>query len=139
MTSTTSAVPVSPLPPLPLSNIRVLIVDDDDDARDFLSFLLEQSGAIVTTAATAAAALQALERSRPNILLSDIGMPETDGYDLIRAVRASKQGQDLPAIAITAYAGELNQQSAIAAGFQRHVVKPINADQLILAIGELAG
>ena len=114
------------------------MVDDDDDARDFLSFLLEQSGAIVTTASSAAEALQALEHSRPNILLSDIGMRETDGYDLIRAIRGSDQGQDLPAIAITAYAGELNQQSAIAAGFQRHIVKPIDSDQLILAIGELA-
>lgn len=139
VSSTLSAVPVSPLPTLPLSDIRVLIVDDDEDARDFLSFLLEQSGAIVTTAATATEALQALEQSRPNILLSDIGMPEMDGYDLIRAIRASEQGNDLPAIAITAHAGELNQQSAIAAGFQHHIAKPINSDQLILAISELAG
>ncbi|XHX78298.1 MAG: response regulator [Stenomitos frigidus ULC029] len=139
VSSTLSAAPVSPLPTLPLSGIRVLIVDDAADTRDFLSFLLEQSGAIVTTAATAAAALQALEQSRPNILLSDIGMPETNGYDLIRAIRASEQGQNLPAIAITAYAGELNQQSAIAAGFQRHIAKPINSDQLILVIRELVG
>jgi PAS domain S-box-containing protein len=130
-------VPVSPLSTFPLTDIHALVVDDDDDARDFLSFLLEQSGATVMTASTAAEALQILGHSQPNILLSDIGLPETDGYDLMRAIRASEQGKDLPAIAITAYAGELNQQSAIAAGFQRHIAKPIDIDQLILAIGEL--
>jgi PAS domain S-box-containing protein len=139
VSSAVSAVPVSPLPTLPLAGIRVLIVDDDTDALDFLSFLLEQSGAIVTTATTAAEALQALERSQPDILLSDIGMPKMDGYDLIRAIRASEQGQDLPAIAITAYAGELNQQSVMSAGFQRHIAKPIDSDQVILVIRELAG
>ena len=122
-----------------MAGIHALIVDDDTDTLDFLSFLLEQSGASVTTAATVAEALQTLEQSRPNILLSDIGMPEMGGYDLIRAIRASEQGQALPAIAITAYAGELNYQSAIAAGFQDHIAKPIDSDRLILAISELAG
>jgi PAS domain S-box-containing protein len=134
-----SAMPVVPLPQLSLAGIHALIVDDDTDTLDFLSFLLEQSGASVTTAATVAEALQTLEQSRPNILLSDIGMPEMGGYDLIRAIRASEQGQALPAIAITAYAGELNYQSAIAAGFQDHIAKPIDSDRLILAISELAG
>jgi PAS domain S-box-containing protein len=139
VSSAMSAVSPLPSPVAPLAGICVLIVDDDDDARYLLSLMLEQSGAIVTTASTAAEALQALKHSRPNILLSDIGMPGMDGYELIRAVRISEQGQDLPAIAITAYAGELNQQSAIAAGFQHHIAKPIDADQLILAIGELVG
>lgn len=134
-----SAMPVLPLPRLSLAGIHALIVDDDTDTLDFLSFLLEQSGASVTTAATVAEALQTLEQSRPNILLSDIGMPEMGGYDLIRAIHASEQGQALPAIAITAYAGELNYQSAIAAGFQDHIAKPIDSDRLILAISELAG
>jgi PleD family two-component response regulator len=71
-----SAMPVLPLPRLSLAGIHALIVDDDTDTLDFLSFLLEQSGASVTTAATVAEALQTLEQSRPNILLSDIGMPE---------------------------------------------------------------
>ncbi len=138
VSSAVSAAPVLPLPTLPLAGIHALIVDDDPDTLDLLAFLLEQNGARVTTASTAAEALQVLEQLRPNILLSDVGMPEMDGYDLMRAIRASDRGQDLPAIAITAYAGELNQQSAIAASFQRHIVKPIDSDQLILAISELA-
>lgn len=125
------------LPVLPLAGIRTLIVDDDADACDLLSFLLEDSGAIVTVATTAAAALQALEQTLPDLLLSDIAMPNMDGYSLIRAIRASERGRTLPAIAITAYAGELNQQNAIAAGFQCHITKPIDPDQLILTISNL--
>jgi CheY-like chemotaxis protein len=131
------AVSASPLPVSPLAGIRTLIVDDDVDARDFLSFLLEDSGAIVTIATTAAEALEALELSMPDVLLSDIGMPGMDGYALIRAIRAREGGQNLPAIATTAYAGELNQQSAIAAGFQQYISKPIDSDLLILTISKL--
>ena len=134
----TEAMTVAPSTGLPLVGIHTLIVDDNADACDFLSFLLKANGASVTVAATATEALQALERSVPNVLLSDIGMPDIDGYDLIRTIRASDRGQNLPAIAITAYAGELNQQSAIAAGFQRHISKPIDSDQIIKTIRELA-
>ena len=137
--SAIEATPASPLSTLPLAGICALIVDDSADTRDLLAFLLEANGAIVTVATTAAEALQALESTTPNVLLSDIGMPDMDGYALIRAIRASDRSQNLPAIAITAYAGELNQQSAIAAGFQRHLAKPIDSDQLIQAISQLAG
>jgi CheY-like chemotaxis protein len=82
-------------------------------------------------------ALQALDRSQPDILISDIGMPDMDGYELVRIIRANEQGQRLPIIAITAYAGELNHQQAIKAGFQRHISKPFDFEQLIIAIVEL--
>jgi PAS domain S-box-containing protein len=137
MGDATEVTPASPLTSLPLAGICTLVVDDDDDARDFLSFLLEYNGASVAVAATAAEALQALERSLPDVFLCDIGMPDMDGYDLIRAIRASNHKQHLPAIAITAYAGELNQQKAIAAGFQHHLSKPIDSEQLILTITTL--
>ena len=134
----TEAVTAAPLNASPLAGIRTLIVDDNTDACDFLSFLLEANGAIVAVATTATEALQALEHSVPNVLLSDIGMPNIDGYELMRTIRASDRWQNLPAIAITAYAGELNQQSAIAAGFQHHLSKPIDSDQIIKTIRELA-
>ena len=122
---------------IPLEDIRILIVDDDDDARNLLSFLLKSKGAVVTVASSVEEALQVLQHAKPDIILSDIGMPNMDGYDLIRAIRASDRGKSLPVIAITAYAGELNQQQAIKAGFQRHITKPIDSNKLIMAIIEL--
>jgi PAS domain S-box-containing protein len=126
---------------LNLNGIQVLVVDDDTDAREFVSFLLEQSGATVLTAASADEALMTLTQSQPDVLLSDIGMPETDGYMLMRRVRTlpPEQGGQIPAIALTAYAGEINQQQALAAGFQQHVSKPIEPDQLISIIADLVG
>lgn len=123
----------------PLTNIRTLIVDDDTDSRNFLAFLLEDSGAIVTVAACGTEALQALERSRFDVLLSDIGMPSMDGYTLIQIIR-SKTDQpysQIPAIALTAYVGEGDRQQAISSGFQYHVAKPINSSGLITLITQL--
>jgi signal transduction histidine kinase len=121
---------------LPLANIRVLVVDDEADSRDFLAFVLEQAGAEVTAAASASVALQILSQSKPDILLSDIGMPEMDGYMFMRQVRslASEQENNIPAIALTAYAGEMNQQQALAAGFQRHITKPVAPETLVQEI-----
>ncbi|WP_373528805.1 response regulator [Nostoc sp.] len=133
-----TAVPVSS----PLMGIQVLIVDDNADTRDFFSFVLEHFGAIVTTATSANEALQALAKSKPDILLSDIGMPEINGYMLIEQVRAleAETGEkQLPAIALTAYAGEINQQQALKAGFQQHIVKPVAPEDLLLAISNLIG
>ncbi|MBG1244373.1 ATP-binding protein [Nostoc sp. NZL] len=119
-----------------LTGIRLLIVDDDVDIRDFLGFALEQAGAEVTIAASAIEALQAVEQSPPDILLSDIGMPEMDGYMLIRQIRAMppQQGGQILALALSAYAGEVNRQQALAAGFQQHLAKPIDPDALIAVI-----
>jgi PAS domain S-box-containing protein len=126
-----------------LTGIRVLVVDDEPDTRELLTFLLRQAGAEAIATASAEAALRALDQAlpeaRPNVLLSDIGMPDTDGYMLIEQVRARspEQGGNLPAIALTAYAAEYDQQRAIAAGFQTHLAKPIEPQQLIEAIVQL--
>ncbi|MEG4583245.1 PAS domain S-box protein [Microcoleus sp. MON1_C5] len=122
-----------------LSGLRVLAVDDDADARDLVVFLLEDCGASVTAVANAADALAVLTQSVPDLLLSDIGMPDTDGYMLMRKVRAlaPDQGGRIPAIALTAYAGEIDYQQALAAGFQRHICKPLDPDKLVQAIWEV--
>ncbi|MEH2369836.1 hybrid sensor histidine kinase/response regulator [Nostoc sp.] len=124
----------------PLMGLQVLVVDDNDDSRDFFSFVLEQFGAIVTAVASGYEALQALTESKPDILLSDIGMPEMNGYMLIEQVRtleAKVGAKKMPAIALTAYAGEINQQYALRAGFQQHIVKPVAPEELLVAISNL--
>lgn len=127
--------------PHPLESLRILLIDDDADTRDFVEFLLEQAGAKVTAVATAAEVLAILKRSPPDILLSDIGLPEMDGYMLIRQIRTlpPEQGGQVMAIALTAYAGDFNQQQALAAGFQQHMSKPIDPETLIKAIATLTG
>ena len=121
---------------LPLSGLEILVVDDDADMREFLPFMLEQYGASVTVAASAIEALTALSQSQPNLIISDIGMPEMDGYMLMRQVRSlePEQGGTIPAIALTAYAGEMDYQQAIAVGFQLHISKPVDPEELVKAI-----
>lgn len=122
-----------------LSGLHILVVDDDTDTREFVAFILESAGATVVTAASAIAALTTFTQAPPDLLLSDIGMPEMDGYTLIRQIRQlpSEQGGERPAIAFTAYAGEMNQQQALAAGFQMHISKPVEPDYLIATINKL--
>jgi PAS domain S-box-containing protein len=124
---------------LDLHGIKVLVVDDDADTRDFVAYLLEMYGASITAVASALDALTSLTQSKPDILLSDIGMPDMDGYTLIRQVRTlpAEQGGQIPAIALTAYAGEINYQQAISAGFQKHISKPVDPAKLVEAIGNL--
>ncbi|MEB3213717.1 MAG: PAS domain-containing protein, partial [Leptolyngbyaceae bacterium] len=119
-----------------LKGVNILVVDDDDSTREFLACLLELNGARVIAAASAEEALSMLGQFTPDILLSDIGMPTVDGYTLMRQVRRlpPKQGGQIPAIALTAYAGEINYQQAMAAGFQNHIAKPVEPDHLIDAI-----
>jgi PAS domain S-box-containing protein len=126
-------------PPLDLNAIRVLVVDDDASTREFISFLLELHQANVMAASTANEAIALLTQFNPDIILSDIGMPEVDGYMLMQQIRAlsPEQGGQIPAIALTAYAGEINYQRAIAAGFQKHISKPVEPDILIKAIVSL--
>lgn len=123
----------------PLFGFSILVVDDDADTRDYISFVLEEAGATVILAASADEALQLLMQSIPDILLSDIGMPDMDGYTLIRQVRSlpSKQLQKIKAIALTAYAGDFNQQQALSAGFQQHISKPVEPDLLVRVITSL--
>ncbi|MDZ8096056.1 MAG: ATP-binding protein [Nostoc sp. DedQUE05] len=129
----------SPVQEGDLNGIQILVVDDETDSRDFIAFVLEQDGAIVTAVASGTEALQAIAQSIPNIIISDIGMPEMDGYMLIRQIRTLglEQGGQIPAIALTAYAGELDRQQAIAAGFQRHIAKPIDPETLVAIVVEM--
>lgn len=120
----------------PLANLRILVVDDDRDSSEFIAFLLEQSGAIATVAASVQSALQVFSSFHPDVLLSDIGMPEENGYSLIRKIRllSPEQGGQIPAIALTAYARDQDRDEAIAAGFQLHLAKPVAPHDLIAAI-----
>ncbi|BAY19778.1 two-component hybrid sensor and regulator [Anabaenopsis circularis NIES-21] len=122
-----------------LVGIKVLVVDDEPDIRDLITFILHDYGVDVTAVTSATAALNELSQSLPDILISDIGMPEVDGYMLIRQLRqrSPQQGGNVPAIALTAYAGEINQQQALTAGFQLHIPKPVDPDALVSAIASL--
>jgi signal transduction histidine kinase/ActR/RegA family two-component response regulator len=122
-----------------LSHIRILFVDDDADMRDLMQVLFSESEAQVFVAASALEALQLFSELAPDILISDIGMPEMDGYSFIEQIRsvAPERGGQIPAIALTAYAGEYNQQKAIAAGFNHHLSKPIEPEHLIQTISKL--
>jgi CheY-like chemotaxis protein len=120
-----------------LSGIQILVVDDEIDSRDFVAFVLEQAGAIVTRVSSGSEALQELEQFVPNLIISDIGMPEMDGYMLLQRIRELESVKQVPAIALTAYAGELDRQQAIAVGFQKHMSKPIDLDQLVSAVSSL--
>ncbi len=117
----------------------MLVVDDEPDARDVTSAALEQHGAEVTAVPSAAEALDALRRKGFDVLVADIGMPEEDGYSLIGKVR-ELQGElgDLPAIALTAYAGDGDRLRALAAGFQLHLAKPVDSRGLASAVAAVA-
>lgn len=125
--------------PLDLTGIRVLAIDDEPDSLALLAVILAQAEAEVMSVASAAEFLIALESFQPDVVVSDIGMPEIDGFTLLRQVRSlsPEQGGQVPAIALTAYAGESDRQQAIAAGFQKHITKPIEPDQLVVAIVSL--
>jgi len=128
---------------LRLDGLRILIVDDDADMRDLLSYTLQVCGAQVTNTATAEEAISILTNSSipQDILISDIGMPDEDGYALLRRVRALKpeQGGTIPAIALTAFARTLDRTAALLAGFQSHVAKPVEPAELIAVIANLTG
>ncbi len=121
---------------LDLARLQILVVDDEPDIRDIVSFILEDAGAAVRKAASAAEALSSIEQFLPDVLICDVGMPEMDGYMLMRLLRgrSAARGGQIPAIALTAYAGEVDRQSAIAAGFGRHLPKPVAPDELVAAV-----
>ena len=122
-----------------LDGIGILLVEDNADTRDLIAFVLEQSGAKTIAVASARKALETLNHFQPDILLSDIGMPEMDGYRLMRQIRAlpPERGGNIKAIALTAFAAEIDYQQAMSAGFQEHISKPIMPDKLIMAISSL--
>jgi len=123
-----------------LQGLRVLVVDDDADALDLLGAALLEAGGIVQLAKSAAAAFEALHQFRPHVLISDIGMPEEDGYSLMERVRrlSAAEGGAIPSIALTAYTRAEDRTQALTAGFTTHLAKPINPDDLITAVANLA-
>jgi PAS domain S-box-containing protein len=123
-----------------LRGIRVLVVDDDLDSRTILSYLLDSHDAEAMVVGSAREVLEVIQSFNPDILVSDIGMPEINGYDLLSQVRTltSDRKELLPAIAVTAYAREEDRQQALAAGFQEHISKPVDLGKLIEIIFQLA-
>lgn len=138
------AVPIEPPPPsegVPtLLGTRVLVVDDDTDARELLRSILAQRGASVRTAGSASEALAQLDSRVPDVLVSDIGMPEQDGYGLIREVRMRprEKGGHIPALALTAFARSDDRRRAISAGFHMHLAKPVEPAELVTVVASLA-
>jgi signal transduction histidine kinase len=125
--------------PSSLAGVRVLVVDDEPDTRELCRVLLEASGATVEVVESAAAAWEALERSAPDVLVCDIGLPGEDGYSLLRRWRA--QGEDgrreVPAVALTAYASAEDAERAKRAGFQVHLAKPVEPEVLVATLHRL--
>ncbi len=121
--------------------VRVLVVDDEADARELLQAVLAQCGAEVRAVGSVQAAMEELRQWRPDVLISDIGMPGEDGYQLIRQVRAlsHKEGGSIPAAALTAYARSEDRLRALKAGFQTHVAKPVEPAELVAVVASLAG
>ncbi len=119
-----------------LADKRLLIVDDENDSRDLLRVVLEEAGATVTDAASADQALARAAEQTFDLVISDIGMPGRDGYSFMRELRTK---QNLPAIALTAYARVEDARLAMQAGFQEHVTKPVDAGRLVETIRALLG
>ncbi|WP_445633273.1 Histidine kinase [Nostoc sp. DSM 114161] len=126
-------------PSLALDSLNILVVEDDDDIRCFITTVLETDGAIVEAVPSAAEALKILPQLQPDILISDIGMPNEDGYTLIRKIRALKpdMGGKVPAIALTAYGDSESRIRALEAGFQTHVSKPVFPEELVEIVAHL--
>lgn len=123
-----------------LLGTKVLVVDDDADARELLRSILAQNGASVKTADSAAEALRQIGERQPNVLVSDIGMPGEDGYELIRQLRRlpSEAGGQIPALALTAFARSDDRRRAINAGFHMHLAKPVEPAELVTVVASLA-
>jgi len=125
---------------LVLNDLQVLVVEDNTDTRELIAFILEQSGAQVMAVSSVSEALDILAQFRPHILLSDIGMPDEDGYSLIHKIRAQETGQksNIPAIALTAFARDEDRELILQAGFQAHISKPVEPAELVTLVTNLA-
>jgi len=124
-----------------LDGVHVLLVEDDDDSRKLVGTMLRRYGARVTSTKSAAEALEAFESELPDVMISDIGMPDQDGYELIRRLRALpvEKGGAVPAIALTGYASRKDRERALGSGYQQHMAKPIEQADMIAAIAALVG
>ncbi len=115
---------------------RILVVDDDADTREMLAIILESSGAVVATAETSMEALAAWQKARPDVLISDLGLPGDDGHALLRQLRAlpSAFGADVPAIALTGRDSDADVEHAGRAGFCEHLTKPVSLEAVLAAV-----
>ena len=123
-----------------LDGLRLLVVDDDPDTRELLTILFSGEGAEIIAAASVVEALEALSCFQPDMLISDISLPDEDGYSLLQKVRkldASQRGQ-IPAIALTAHVMDEDRARALSAGFDRHLSKPTDLDELTSVVKSLA-
>jgi len=133
--------PTAEAPPLAaerLQGVRVLVVDDDRDNREWVRQILVQEGADVDAAATCAEGLDLYGRNRPDVIVSDIDLPDQDGYSLLRLLRAHGGGRSVPAVAVTALTRSADARAAFDAGFQAHMAKPVRPGELCAAIRRLA-
>jgi PAS domain S-box-containing protein len=126
---------------LNLEGVRVLAIDDEADARHLIKRILGGCGAHVETADSGAAALRYLRRTKPDVLIADIGMPSEDGYTVLRNIRQlpTEEGGNVPAIALTAFARSEDRRRAVLSGFQMHIAKPVEPSELIAMVASLAG
>ena len=124
-----------------LRGLKILVVDDEADARELVRVLLRECEATIIAAASFAEALERFEREQPDLLISDISMPEHDGYELLERLLTSggRRGATIPAIALTAFAREEDRQRSLDTGFQAHVVKPVQAAELISVVASVSG
>jgi hypothetical protein len=127
--------------PVPkLDGVRALIVDDEGDALELIRRVLESHGASVTTVGSGEEALRLLERSEPDVIISDIGMPGMDGYQFMRRMRAAEpKDRRTPALALTAFARPDDRKHAVLAGYQAHLAKPFDMAELAIVVAGLAG
>jgi PAS domain S-box-containing protein len=124
-----------------LQGLKILVVDDEQDTRELIEEVLKECGSEVITSPSAAEALAAIEKHKPDILISDLGMPDEDGYSLISKIRAlpAEQGGQIPAAALTAYARAEDRMRVLRSGFQFHLPKPVDSAELVTVVASLAG
>ena len=135
------AIPVPPDKCADITGVKVLVLDDEPDARALVKRFLEDCNAVAILAPSSEEALEKVRTERPDVIASDIGMPNEDGYYFIRRVRAlaPDEGGNTPALALTAYARAEDRRRAVLAGFQTHVAKPVEAGELLAMVASAAG
>ena len=124
-----------------LSGLRILVVDDEPDARELLVVVLQQHGAKVLAVDSAKGALEVMDHWKPDVIVSDIGMPGQDGYELMRCIRSlpAERGGHTPAAALTAFTRPEDRLKALASGYQTHIPKPLEPSTLVAVLARLAG